>query len=150
MKSDAVIEGLDVIEDGGAGLGAGGEAMMIDQFVFEAAKEGLDKSVVVAVAFSTHRRRLGHVRRAVDGKRHWRTGLHALQRAGLDNCVFMWAPFRVLTLCPLSINSMQPYSDPSLPFAHPTVSAEWSATGQIGSKGEMGSSFGEQGAPAFR
>ena len=32
--------------------------------------------------------------------------------AGLLNCVFMWAPHRVLTLCPLSVNSMQPYSDP--------------------------------------
>ena len=50
MKSGAVVEGLDVIEDGGAGLGAGGEAMMIDQFVFEAAKERLDEGVIVAVA----------------------------------------------------------------------------------------------------
>ena len=40
MKSGAVIEGLDVIEDGGAGLGAGSEAMMVDQFVIETAKEG--------------------------------------------------------------------------------------------------------------
>ena len=55
MKSGAVIEGFDVIEDGGASLGAGGEAVMIDQFVFEAAKEAFDKSIVVAVAFSTHR-----------------------------------------------------------------------------------------------
>jgi len=39
VKSGAVVEGLDVMEDGGAGLAAGGEAMMIDQFVFEAAKE---------------------------------------------------------------------------------------------------------------
>jgi hypothetical protein len=45
VKSGAVIEGLDVIEDGGAGLGVGGEAMMIDQFVFEAAKEGLDEAL---------------------------------------------------------------------------------------------------------
>ena len=50
MESGAVIEGLDVIEDGGAGLGTGGEAMMIDQFVFEAAKERLDEGVIVAVA----------------------------------------------------------------------------------------------------
>ena len=56
VKSGAVIEGLDVIEDGGAGLGAGGEAMMIDQFVFEAAKERLDESVIVAVGFATHGR----------------------------------------------------------------------------------------------
>jgi hypothetical protein len=43
VKSGTVIEGLDVIEDGGASLGAGGEAMMIDQFVFETAKERLDE-----------------------------------------------------------------------------------------------------------
>ena len=45
MESGAIVEGLDVIEDGGASLGAGGEAMMIDQFVFEVAKEGLDEGV---------------------------------------------------------------------------------------------------------
>ena len=56
VESGAVIEGLDVIEDGGAGLGAGDEAMMIDQFVFEAAKEGLDEGVIVAVGFATHGR----------------------------------------------------------------------------------------------
>ena len=56
MESGAIIEGLDVIEDGGAGLGAGGEAMMIDQFVFEAAKERLDEGVIVAVGFATHGR----------------------------------------------------------------------------------------------
>jgi hypothetical protein len=50
VKSGAVVEGLDVIKDGSAGLGAGGEAMMIDQFVFEAAKERLDEGVIVAVA----------------------------------------------------------------------------------------------------
>src|SRR5947208_10253095 len=38
----------------------------------------------------------------------------ALLRDGLLNCVFMWASFRVLTLCPLSVKSMQPYSDPFL------------------------------------
>ena len=54
MKSDAVIEGFDVVEDGSASLGEGGEAVMIDQFVFEAAKEALDKGIVVAIAFSTH------------------------------------------------------------------------------------------------
>src|SRR5205807_9966266 len=36
----------------------------------------------------------------------------ALLRDGLLNCVFMWASFRVLTLCPLSVKSMQPYFDP--------------------------------------
>ena len=56
MESGAIVEGLDVIEDGGASLGAGGEAMMIDQFLFEAAKEGLDEGVIVAVAFAAHGR----------------------------------------------------------------------------------------------
>ena len=55
MKSDAVIEGFNVIKDGGAGVGEGPEALMVNQFVFEAAKERFNKSVVVAVAFSTHR-----------------------------------------------------------------------------------------------
>ena len=55
MKSDTVIEGFDVIEDGGASLGEVAEAVVIDQFIFETAKEGLDKSVIVTVAFSTHR-----------------------------------------------------------------------------------------------
>ena len=54
MKSSAVIEGFDVIEDGRASLGERSEAMMIDQFVFEAAKEAFDKGIVVAIAFSTH------------------------------------------------------------------------------------------------
>jgi hypothetical protein len=59
VEPGAVIEGFGVVEDGSASLGECGEAVMIDQFVFEAAKEGLDKRVVVAVA----------------GKRRWRTGL---------------------------------------------------------------------------
>ena len=54
MESNAVIEGFDVIEDGGASCGVGGEAMMVDQFVFERAPEGFDESVVVAVAFAAH------------------------------------------------------------------------------------------------
>jgi hypothetical protein len=41
VQSGAVIEGLDVIEDGGACLGMGGKALMVDQFVFKAAPEGL-------------------------------------------------------------------------------------------------------------
>ena len=54
VESGAVIEGLDVIEDGGAGLGAGNEAMMVGQFLFETAKEGLDEGVIVAIGFATH------------------------------------------------------------------------------------------------
>ena len=55
VQSDAVIEGFDVVEDGSASLSESGEAVMIDQFVFEAAKEALDKGIVVAVSLSTHR-----------------------------------------------------------------------------------------------
>ena len=55
MESGAVIKDFDVIEDGGASLGESGEAVVVNQFVFETAPKGLDKGVVVAVAFSTHR-----------------------------------------------------------------------------------------------
>ena len=55
VESGALVEGFDVVENGSTGLGEGGEAVMIDQFVFEAAKEALDKGIVVAVSLSTHR-----------------------------------------------------------------------------------------------
>ena len=55
MESRAVVEGFDVVEDGSASFGECGEGVMIDWFAFEAAKEAFDKSIVVAVAFSTHR-----------------------------------------------------------------------------------------------
>ena len=55
VESGAVIEGFDVVEDGSTSLGECGEAVMIDQFVFETAKEALDKGIVVAVSFSAHR-----------------------------------------------------------------------------------------------
>jgi hypothetical protein len=61
MESGAVIEGFDVIEDGGTGLGEGGEAVMIDQFVFEAAPKGLDEGVVVTVAFAAQRKRIERI-----------------------------------------------------------------------------------------
>ena len=54
MQSGAVIEGLDVVEDGSACFGEGSEAVMIDELVFEAAPEGFDKGVIVAVAFAAH------------------------------------------------------------------------------------------------
>ena len=54
MESDAVIEDFDIVEDGSASLGDCSEAVKIDQFVFEAAKEAFDKGIIVAVAFSTH------------------------------------------------------------------------------------------------
>ncbi len=54
MESGAVTEGFDVVEDGGASFGLGGEAVVIDQLVFEAAPEGLDEGVVIAVAGAAH------------------------------------------------------------------------------------------------
>ena len=54
VKSGAVIEGFDVIEDRSTSLGEAVEAMMVDELIFEAAKERLNKGVVVTVAFSTH------------------------------------------------------------------------------------------------
>jgi hypothetical protein len=54
MESGAVVEGLDVIKNGGASLLTGGEALVIDQLVFEAAPERLDKSVIVTVALAAH------------------------------------------------------------------------------------------------
>jgi len=54
VESGAVVKGFDVIEDGGTSCGVGGEALMIDQFVFESAPEGFDKGIIVAVAFATH------------------------------------------------------------------------------------------------
>ena len=54
MQSGAVIEGFDVIEDGGASCGVGGKALVIDQLVFESAPEGFDKGVVVAVSWTAH------------------------------------------------------------------------------------------------
>jgi hypothetical protein len=35
VQSGAVVEGFDVIEDGGASFGQRGEAMMVNKFVFE-------------------------------------------------------------------------------------------------------------------
>ena len=54
MKSGAVVEGFNVVEDGGASFGEGGEALVVDEFIFEAAPEGFDEGVVVAVAFAAH------------------------------------------------------------------------------------------------
>ena len=52
--SGTVIKGFDVVEDGGASLGQGGEAMVVNQFVFESAPKGLDEGIVVTVAFAAH------------------------------------------------------------------------------------------------
>ena len=45
VQSGAVIEGFDVVEDGGASFGTGGEALMVNQFVFEAAQKRFDNGV---------------------------------------------------------------------------------------------------------
>ena len=57
MQSGAVIEGLDVVEDGSARFGLGGEAAMINQLVFEATAEGLYEGVVIAVIGPTQESR---------------------------------------------------------------------------------------------
>lgn len=54
MKSGAVIEGFDVGEDGGAGFGVSGEAVVINDFIFERAPKRLDEGVIVAVTFAAH------------------------------------------------------------------------------------------------
>ena len=54
MQTATIVEGFDVIEDGSASLGLSGEALMVDQLVFEAAKEALDKGIIVAVTWTTH------------------------------------------------------------------------------------------------
>jgi hypothetical protein len=50
----AIIERLDVVEDGGAGLAVGGEVAAVDELEFEGAPEALHGGVVVAVSAATH------------------------------------------------------------------------------------------------
>ena len=54
VEPSAVIKGFDVVEDGGASLREGGEALVVDDFIFKAAPEGFDEGVVVAISFATH------------------------------------------------------------------------------------------------
>src|ERR1044072_3606424 len=54
MSALAVIEGLDVIEDLHASLGAGVEEMAIDELQFEGAPEAFHGGVVIAVASAAH------------------------------------------------------------------------------------------------
>lgn len=54
VEPSAIVEGFDVAEDGGARLGEGSEALVVNHFVFEAAPEGFDEGVVVTVAFAAH------------------------------------------------------------------------------------------------
>jgi len=56
VQPGAVIEGFDVIDDRRARFGEGGEALVVDDFVFEAAPEGFDEGVIVTVALATHGR----------------------------------------------------------------------------------------------
>src|SRR6266536_4684803 len=43
MESGAVVEGFDVMEDGATRFGQGGEALVVNQFVFETAKERFEE-----------------------------------------------------------------------------------------------------------
>ncbi len=54
MESGAVVEGFDVMEDGATRFGQGGEAVVVNQFVFETAPKRLNESVVVTVALASH------------------------------------------------------------------------------------------------
>ena len=54
MQSEAVVEDFDVIKHGGARFGERGEAMMVNEFVLEAAPKRLDEGVIVAVALASH------------------------------------------------------------------------------------------------
>lgn len=54
VKSGEVIEDLDIVEDRVAGFGSGGEALLIDQLVLEAASERFDVGVVATVCAAPH------------------------------------------------------------------------------------------------
>jgi len=54
VESSAVVEGFNVIEDGGTSLDQGGEATVVNKFVFEAAPERLNEGIVVAVTLASH------------------------------------------------------------------------------------------------
>jgi len=54
VQSGTVVEGFDVIKDGGASFGQGGEAAMVNKFVFETAPKRLNEGIVVAVALASH------------------------------------------------------------------------------------------------
>ena len=54
VRAMSVVEGFDVIENGGASLLAGEKLGAINQFEFQGAPETFHGSVVVTVAFATH------------------------------------------------------------------------------------------------
>jgi hypothetical protein len=45
VESGAIVEGFDVTEEGGARLGAGGEATVIDQLIFSVLQEDSMKAL---------------------------------------------------------------------------------------------------------
>ena len=50
MESGAVIKSFDVVKDDVASLGKGGEALVVDDFIFEAAPKGFDEGYLVLAA----------------------------------------------------------------------------------------------------
>ena len=54
VEALTIIEGFDVIEDGGPGVGMGGEIAAIDEFELEGAPEAFHGGIVIAVALATH------------------------------------------------------------------------------------------------
>jgi hypothetical protein len=54
IESDGVIENLDIVEDGGAGVGTDGEAVAIGRFVFEGAPEGSNGGGTISVIWAMY------------------------------------------------------------------------------------------------
>ncbi len=57
VEALAIVAGLNVIKDGGLGLGVRGEVTSVDEFDFEGAPEAFHGGVVVAVALPAHGRK---------------------------------------------------------------------------------------------
>ena len=55
MPSTRVVEAVDVFEDCHLGLSSCLPRMSSEQFCFDTFEEGLDGSIVIAIAFSAHR-----------------------------------------------------------------------------------------------
>lgn len=54
MHSSAVVEHLDVLEDGRPSVSSSAINVATNQFLLECGKEALSRSVVAAIAFGTH------------------------------------------------------------------------------------------------
>src|SRR6185295_16840479 len=54
VKPLAIVEDLDVLEDGGAQLDTPRPASLVDELGFDGGEEALDDGIVPAVAFATH------------------------------------------------------------------------------------------------